>query len=303
MPVTASTLVPNAPARAWTRWSPNRKAGALRPSSVRVPGDPLNGWTRQAAALTDTVSIEQGGVDRTGAGLQLIEMDQPPQTAQVARVVDDSLDAQRPPVLQILLDAGVPVEGVDVDLGAVGDDLGLELTGRRSTAALPTPEDQLDPLRAADVEVVGDQGLEEPASVAGCIEHQRARGLHLAHRQLPPIAGGAVVLSERQRQDRPPTVGEHRDHAGAEPVADRLQPNRIAARGEPVGQLGEPDPGLGGLALGPLVAVDPDLHRIREIGTHLHKRRPEILVPEIKVITGDTPIGLGEGEPHSLTGT
>jgi len=38
----------------------------------------------------------------------------------------------------------VPVEGVDVDLGAVGDHLGLELTGRRSTTALPAPEDQRD---------------------------------------------------------------------------------------------------------------------------------------------------------------
>ena len=87
MPVTASTLVHKAPARAWTRGSPNRKAGALRPSSVRVgPGDPLKGWTRQDAALTDTFNIQQCGVDRTGACLQLIEMDRPPQAAQVARV-------------------------------------------------------------------------------------------------------------------------------------------------------------------------------------------------------------------------
>ena len=64
-------------------------------------------------------------------------MDQPPQTAQIARVVDHGLDPQRAPVLQVLFDAGVPVEGVDVDLGAVGDDLGLELTGRRSTRRWP----------------------------------------------------------------------------------------------------------------------------------------------------------------------
>src|SRR4029077_9528089 len=208
------------------------------------PGDPLKGWTRQDAALTDTFSIEQCGVDRTGACLQLIEMDQPPQTTQVARVVDDGLDAQRPPVLEVLLDAGVPVEGVDVDLGAVGDDPGLELTGRRSTAALPTPEDQLDQLRAADVEVVGDQGLEEPASVAGCIEHQSARGFHLAHRQPPPIAGGAVALSARQRQDRPPAFGEHPDHAGAEPVADRLQPNRTLHVAKPLDSSVNPIPVL-----------------------------------------------------------
>jgi hypothetical protein len=36
MPVTASRLTDNAPARAWTRGSPNRRAGALRPSAVVV---------------------------------------------------------------------------------------------------------------------------------------------------------------------------------------------------------------------------------------------------------------------------
>ena len=113
-------------------------------------------------------------------------MHQAPQTAQVAWIVDHGLDPQRPPVLQVLLDPGVPVEDVDVHRGAVGDDLRLELTGRRASPPLTPPEDQLDHLRAADVEVVGDQGLEEPASVPGCIEHQRARGLHLPHRQLPP---------------------------------------------------------------------------------------------------------------------
>ena len=106
--------------------------------------DPLKGWTRKDAALADTFSIEQCGVDRTGAGLQLIEIVQAAQTAQIARVVDDGLDTQRPPVLQILLDAGVPVEGVDVDLGAVGDDLGFVLTGRGTSAPLAAFEDQLD---------------------------------------------------------------------------------------------------------------------------------------------------------------
>jgi hypothetical protein len=56
---------------------------------------------------------------------------------------------------------------------------------------------------------------------------------------------------------------------------------------------------LDSLPFGPLVAVDPDLHRIREIGAHLDKRRPEIVVPEIEVITRDPPTGLGEREPHT----
>ena len=167
-----------------------------------------------------------------------------------------------------------------------------------ASAALAAFEDQLDQFRAADVEVVGYQGLEERAGPAGCVEHQGARHLDLAHRQLPPIAGGAVVLGQRQRQHRPPAFGEHPDRARAEPVADRLQRGRISAGGEPVGQLGEPDAGLDGLPFGPLVAVDPDLHRIREVGADLDERRPEIVVPDVEVVAGHPPLGHREGEPH-----
>ena len=84
-------------------------------------------WTRKDAALTDTFSIQQGGVDRTCPRLQFVEVLQAAPTPQIFRVVDHGLDAQRAPVLHILLDAGVPVEGVDVDLGAVGDDVRLVL--------------------------------------------------------------------------------------------------------------------------------------------------------------------------------
>ena len=38
------------------------------------PRDPLKGWTRKDTALADTFSIEQAAVDRTGLGLQLVEM-------------------------------------------------------------------------------------------------------------------------------------------------------------------------------------------------------------------------------------
>ena len=69
--------------------------------------------------------------------------------------------------IQILLDPGVPVERVDVDLGAVGDNLGLVLATCLGAAAFAAFEDQLDQLRAADVEVVGDQGLEEPRAWRG----------------------------------------------------------------------------------------------------------------------------------------
>jgi hypothetical protein len=51
---------------------------------------------------------------------------------------------------------------------------------------------------------------------------------------------------------------------GPEAVADLLHRVHVVDRGEPVVQRGEPDPSLGGLAFGPLVAVDAQLGVIGE---------------------------------------
>ena len=152
--------------------------------------DPLEDWIRKDAALAGTFSVQQPGIDRTRPGLELIKVMQPPLAAEVTRRVDDGLDPQGPLVFQVLLDAGVLVEGVDGDLGAAGDDLGLELRGGVG-ADLPV-EDDLDGVRAAEIEVVGDQRLEEGAGVAGRVEHDRAGHLHLGHGQLPPVPGALV---------------------------------------------------------------------------------------------------------------
>ena len=55
-------------------------------------------------------------------------------------------------------------------------------------------------------------------------------------------------------------------------------------------------PALGGLPLGPLVAVDPDLGRVGEVGADLDERRAEVLVPQVEVVAGHPPVSLGEGE-------
>jgi hypothetical protein len=130
MPVTASRLVHRAPARAWTRGSPNLRAGALRPfrghGGVR---DPLKGWTRKDAALADAFSIKQSAVGGTGLGLHGVEVVQATLAAQVIGVVDHGLDPQRPAVFEVLLDPGMLVEGVHGHIDAAGDHLGLERLG------------------------------------------------------------------------------------------------------------------------------------------------------------------------------
>src|SRR5262249_39776962 len=116
-------------------------------------------------------------------------------------------------------------------------------------------EDALHVLRGAEVQVVGDQRLEErPGPVRG-VEDDGPGDLDLPHRALPPVPGVAVGAAEGHRDAVQPPLGEDLDGPGLEPVADRLQPGRVIAGREAVGQLGEGDAGPGRLPLGPLMAV------------------------------------------------
>ena len=157
-----------------------------------------------------------------------------------------------------------------------------------------TVEDDPHLRRPAEADVVGDDRFEEGAAAAGLIEHDRAGRLDLAHRQLPPVAAGPIGIVERGRDDRHPPLEERVDVGRAEPIADRLQGGRVVTGPEPVGQLGEADPGGGGLLLGPLVPVQPDLGRIREVGAQLDEARPELGVPDVEVEDADPAIGLDE---------
>jgi hypothetical protein len=86
----------------------------------------------------------------------------------------------------------------------------------------------------AQVEVVGDERLEEAAGVAGRVEHDGAGDLDLAHRALPPVAAIPVRRAQRQRQTSKPTLHEHVDGGRPEPVADRLEPLGSAQAANPL---------------------------------------------------------------------
>src|SRR5438105_3452683 len=106
--------------------------------------------------------------------------------AEVSGRIADGLDAQGASLLQILLNSRVLVEDVDDDVHTARDDLGRKLT--LGVGVDPSAEDQLDFVRTAQVEVVGNERFEKTAGSTWRVEDQRAGGFDLTHRELPPVA-------------------------------------------------------------------------------------------------------------------
>ena len=272
---------------AWTRGSPNRSpgmrvpagviSGAVRAVKARAPrmGSWLMVWTpsrRRLAAKPICRRAWQAG--------------QPLGDAEVGgSVVDGGLGPERPAELVVLLYFRMLVVDVQARDDPVGDDPGAE-PARRGEAALaddPAGEDQRDLVRAADVEVVPDDLLEEDPPGGGCVQDLGEGELGLQDGQLVAVAGGDVISSERVRQDAQPLIQQGADIGRAEPVAEGLQRAGVLARGEPVVQGLEADPGPGGLPLGPLMAVDAQLGGIGEVRAELDEERAEVRIDAIEI--------------------
>jgi hypothetical protein len=84
-------------------------------------------------------------------------------------------------------------------------------------------------VRAADVEVVADDLLEEDPPGDGLIKHLGEGELGLQDRQVVAVAGGDVIGGERVRQFAQPFAQQGVDVRRAEAVADGLQRRRVPA--------------------------------------------------------------------------
>src|SRR5581483_4733768 len=150
-------------------------------------------------ALTDPFSMQDPLITGTSFGLEFLEVGQAGLAAQVAGTVDDGLDPNGPAVFEVLLDPGVFVEHVN-DHSAVVAAVDRGTKGARGVTTDTTVEDDLNVVRAAEIEVVGHQGFEETPGMPGCIEHDGAGDLDLPHGGRPPVAGIPILVGERQWQ-------------------------------------------------------------------------------------------------------
>ena len=196
--------------------------------------DALKERRADGTALAGLFDHKQPPVDGAGFVDQFGEMLQAAFDVEVVGAVDDRLDPERAAVLEVLLDARVLVAEVDPDLGAGGEDPGLVAMLGRSPQL--TGEDHRDLFGAADPDVVLNERFEEAAGAARVVEHERAGRLDLAHRELPPVAGGTILDRERRWDVGDPAIEERLHVLGAEGVAYRLQLLGLITGREPVRQ-------------------------------------------------------------------
>ena len=154
-------------------------------------------------------------------------------------------------------------------------------------------EDETDPVGPAGVEVVADDLLEEDPSGDWSVEHLGQGELGLQDGEVVGVAGRGVLLGERVGQPTQPLAQQRVDVLWAEGVADGLQRGQVVDRGEAIVQRGEIDAGLGGLALGPVVAIQAQPGIIGEIRAELEEERAEVGVDAVEVEVVDQ-----RGGPH-----
>ena len=109
-----------------TRGSPNGSAGACWPSIVGRPGHLGEGGHIRSGPGIGCLRVAQtlvGRIANRPKGFPVLGGD-PPADAEVAGVADDRLGAQRPMLLEVLLDPAGLVVAADLRIDAFGDDLG-----------------------------------------------------------------------------------------------------------------------------------------------------------------------------------
>jgi hypothetical protein len=77
------------------------------------------------------------------------------------------------------------------------------------------------------------------------------------------------------RQSAEPLAKDGLDLGSVECVGDSLHPTGIIARPDPVIQRLEGDPAVGQLALQPLVSIQTELRRVREVEQNLMNSGPK----------------------------
>src|SRR3990170_4006075 len=215
---------------------------------------------------------------------QASQVGQPAWEAKVLGVVEDHFSTQGATVFQVLFEGTVFVTNTDDRLNTFPQHPGVELAG--SCFSHLTLEDQADPVRTAQVEIIPDQGFDQSPALFGVLEDLGAADFQLPDTQLVGITGRSLLLRQRPGKLFDPAVEKCLDLLGVQLVTNDLQTLRVLAGQKTVIQGCEADALLTQLLFGPLMPVEAYLNVKRKVGTHLDEKQPEFFVQNVEVVVG-----------------
>lgn len=182
--------------------------------------DRLEGGFGEHTVVAETFEPEQSPAGGKADLAQFRQVGQPLADAEVVSVVDRGLCPERSTFLVVLLDARPLVIDLQRRRDPLGQDAGLEASG--GGANDPAVEDQLDLIRAAEVEVLANDLLAEQATMHGLVEHLGERELGLQDGDVVAIAGVPVGGGEGMGQTTQPLAQQGVDLGGRQVIADHL---------------------------------------------------------------------------------
>src|SRR5437879_4288629 len=198
-------------------------------------------------------------------------------------------------LMSVLLVADVQAGG-----DASGDHPRVIATPRRRGAARHTRgEQQIDAIGTAEVEVIPDEGLKELPTVQRRVEDLGEADLQLPDGEAMTVAGRAIGPGQRPRQSMLPAIEEPLHVARAQPIADALQASGIGTPAEAVVEAFEGEFLTARLLLGPLVRVEAQPNRVRQIAADLDEGWTPLAILQIEVVLIDVHRLAREGETHS----
>ena len=166
------------------------------------------------------------------------------------------------------------------------------------------PEKESHPVRSPEVEVFSDHRFEEESPLHRPIEDLGETHFELVDREAVVVAGAAVGRRERPWETLRPAVEEGLHVGGPQRVARGLEGDWVGTGEKHVVERREPNPLAMELLLHPLVAIETDLHRIRQIGTDLQEAGAPVAIVDVEVglIDGDPLAREFEADLHARAG-
>src|SRR5207249_6108957 len=161
-------------------------------------------------------------------------------------------------------------------------------------------EDQLHSVRAAQIQIVADDFLEELSAGHRAIHDLGEADFQLADRELVIIAGSAVAGRERQGEPIQPFGEENFELCWPQRIGQLLKAFGVLTTQEAVVQRLKADAFLSQLAFEPFVAVEVELQTPRSVAADLEEGFAPLAVIQIEVVVvGDDGFEALRSEEHT----